>query len=411
MKLKNKILMGIIVFTIYSCSKNPTTNIIEGENITVNVSIPYFWFSGVKTIDYFSFYGREITTKVDNDILNDIDLEDNDTAQIRDLVENLKKNNFDKTVQMLIAQAKEMELDDFGYRLLLKEFVKEILPSKSKNFNQVIIWYGLRTNDLDAVLCTKDNKIFCYCDSERGVYFVRSGESICSHDYNHDLMYTLNIAETSYWNDDKNICPEGMSILDFDLFQDHKKNDFTFSNKIPKLGKVIFSKKRSFTYKGQKYHLKTSYNKFYVRYLNDIPMKNLSNYVFTREFSQEVKESFKSVPIWLANKTIDQQIDFLLTLVDESFPHSGGDKIEKYNYVEQSMKDSYVDCEDRAAMFCYLIKEFTRLKTSLVVNHNHAWSVVSQSNNLTRDHIIMCDPGLEIGKMIEPDKPYIILDP
>jgi hypothetical protein len=138
-------------------------------------------------------------------------------------------------------------------------------------------------------------------------------------------------------------------------------------------------------------------------------MRSIGSHLFKSDFSKEVKESFDSIPLWLKGKTEYQKIDFLLTLVDQAFPHSGGDKIEKENYVEQTMKDDFVDCEDRAAMFCYLVKEFTNFNTSLVVSTDHAWSVVSESNNF-HDKYIMCDPGMPLGKMLEPNKKYQILD-
>ncbi len=398
MKIKNKILIWIIFIILSSCSKFQKGGVDETGLDMVEVEVPYFG-----KLYTFDFYGREITIKINPSIVADLDLESNDTAQIRELVKNLKDKNFDKTVKMLIDQAKEMELDAFGYRLLLKKFVEEILEDKSKNFGEVIMWYGLRTNDLDAILSKKGKRIFCY-SSGWGYYFVRD-----KTDETNRGMMSLNIENTGYWNDNKNINPENQDLLlSFDLFPKSKHCDFIFSKKLPKLGKKIFSKKRSFVYKGRVYQLKTSYNKYFVQYLNSLPMRGLGREYFKIEFSKETTQSFDSIPMWINGKTNDEKFSFLLTLVDQAFPHSGGDKIEKWNYVEQTMKDDYVDCEDRAIMFCYLTERFTDSKAALVLNDGHAWGAVLNQKSYK---YTMCDPGLKLGQMLEPNKKFRIIDP
>jgi hypothetical protein len=76
-----------------------------------------------------------------------------------------------------------------------------------------------------------------------------------------------------------------------------------------------------------------------------------------------------SLVVWLKGKTYAEKLSFLLTLVQGAFPYKADRDYrshEKRNCVEQTLADEFVDCEDKAALFCYLVNKYLYAETVLL---------------------------------------------
>jgi len=412
MNLNKKILLWVLPFLLLSasCSKTNEEELVGDDLTTIRTEVP--WFGEAY---YFALYGRQVIVKIDEDLLainqNINPKSDSLYNNISDLISNFKNNKFDQTIKMLIDQSDSMKLDDFGYRLLLKKFAKEIFQDQSKNFREVILWYGLRSKNLDATIYTNQKKIACFFQSNDTFIVQKSNSRFL------EFYPFFKFKDLMYWNEtrlDSGVYAN-INELGSEFFPEKTKNDLKFENyEQPLLGKRIQKKRRSFNVDGRDYEIVLAYNRNLVKYLNDIPMRFVGNHLVELKLSDEAQQRLNDkIPGWLEGKTYPEKVDFLLKLVDGVFTYER-DPHEKFNFVEQSFYEDNEDCEDRGVLFCYLAKKFIGAEIILLygaVNDTVAHVCggikiqedypLEKGMNIFRHNghnYLLCDPGASPGE-------------
>lgn len=104
------------------------------------------------------------------------------------------------------------------------------------------------------------------------------------------------------------------------------------------------------------------YNSAHVAYLNDVPMTIFPIY-FASPISIEAQQVFNSKLNELKQQYNPVQfIDIILNFVQTSFDYKTDEQqfgYEKYFYPEEVIAYPYSDCEDRSAMFAWLVSTYT----------------------------------------------------
>ena len=107
------------------------------------------------------------------------------------------------------------------------------------------------------------------------------------------------------------------------------------------------------------------YNKSHIAYLNDVPMTVFPIYFenpISIEAQKVLQENFNEMK---EDYTPTQFIQMLLTFVQTGFDYKTDDEqfgYEKYFYPEEVIGYPYCDCEDRSAMFAWLVQKYTNAK-------------------------------------------------
>ena len=133
---------------------------------------------------------------------------------------------------------------------------------------------------------------------------------------------------------------------------------------------VQLTKKRSVT---------LPYNKAHMAYLNDVPMTVFPIYFVNPiaiEAQQVLQDNFNEMR---EQYTPTQFIQMLLHFVQTGFEYKTDDDqfgYEKYFYPEEVIGYPYCDCEDRSAMFAWLVQKYTNAKVIGLQYEGHVATAV-----------------------------------
>ncbi|MCR5036870.1 MAG: hypothetical protein K6A73_06060 [Bacteroidales bacterium] len=133
---------------------------------------------------------------------------------------------------------------------------------------------------------------------------------------------------------------------------------------------VQLTKKRSVT---------LPYNKAHMAYLNDVPMTVFPIYFVNPiaiEAQQVLQDNFSEMR---DQYTPTQFIQMLLHFVQTGFEYKTDDDqfgYEKYFYPEEVIGYPYCDCEDRSAMFAWLVQKYTNAKVIGLQYEGHVATAV-----------------------------------
>ncbi|MDO5341596.1 MAG: hypothetical protein Q4F69_03990 [Bacteroidia bacterium] len=146
------------------------------------------------------------------------------------------------------------------------------------------------------------------------------------------------------------------------------------------------------------------YNSSHIAYLNDVPMTVFPIY-FASPISIEAQNELRTNLTKIkAEKSPYEFIDMLLHFVQTAFEYKTDDDqfgYEKYFYPEEVIAYPYSDCEDRAALFSWLVTTYTNAKVIGLQYEGHVATAVCFGDDFKIDgdaftyggkRYYVCDP-------------------
>ena len=175
----------------------------------------------------------------------------------------------------------------------------------------------------------------------------------------------------------------------------HISNVYTYSGNYPKADKKISldlkepiyfpfeeeDKKIGF----KNFYIKASYNKNLVNFYKTYPQADYKVY-FNYSPQDTLKYSLiKGLKPYIEGKSEIEAINFLLHFVQKSFKYKVDQEqfgYEKVFFVDETINYPYSDCEDRAIMFAFLVKNLLHLDTVGVKFSDHMATAVNLKTNI-----------------------------
>ncbi len=128
--------------------------------------------------------------------------------------------------------------------------------------------------------------------------------------------------------------------------------------------------------------------------------------------SRSAKEAlYPSLKSRIAGKSATEAAGILLTYIQKEFPYREDEKVwnkERYFLAEETLCYDYSDCEDRAILYSWLVRDLLGLKTALVYYPGHLATAVRFGSSVDGDatfingeRYLICDPtyfGAGIGE-------------
>jgi hypothetical protein len=251
-------------------------------------------------------------------------------------------------LELLKSQVEEAKtlynLDGLGVVLLSDKIVKQITPSQ--NTQNLLRYCLLQKLDYDVQLTYTKSTITCFARLSQkpaaSVYIIYRNKRYTN--LNFDDMRTH---RTRYVYNDKDYKPYAQAI------------DYTGS--APNIHAKKTIKHLTWSFQGKLYHIKAVKNVSFNEYLNDLPQFSLGPDYVKMSHSEEFKATVLT-PLegYLAGMHSDmQKSNFLLKFVQSAFEYkTDGDQYgrEKYNFPEETVTNTFSDCEDRTLLLAYLYK-------------------------------------------------------
>lgn len=271
---------------------------------------------------------------------------------------------------------KELGLNEWGYFCLLRSLSENIFSDID---NRVLFnFYMLRNEGGFKVKVARgkdSNKLtlLAAIDNKKEVYsytFFRFNEGDASQ-LKYYSIYGGGNSNESIYTYDFNEQDKNLKQMELDFYRQLN------------MGKCDVKRVLNFEKINSKIEL--PYNSSHIAYLNDVPMTVFPIYfaspisieaqtIFNQKLN-EIKQQYSAV----------QFIDILLNFVQTAFDYKTDEQqfgYEKYFYPEEVIAYPYSDCEDRSALFAWLVTNYTDAKVVGLQYEGHLATAVCFGDNV-----------------------------
>jgi len=351
---------------------------------------------------YFEFYNDAFNLDIDSSILinNDRNLS---KQLIIDQYDQVNGGKYHTILDKLLAYKNTHQLNDWLYYQLIRKTAQAISP-KRDNYERYTFykWFFLGKSGYDARLTIADNRIIFYVYNDEDISDIpfvmfKDRKYMCLN--RHDYAYA----------DLNKIPPHEMISM-----PDAKA---AFSYKVTRMPDFkpedYYEKQVQFNYKHKTYHFNIKLNSDVGVIFANYPVVDFESY-FNIPLSKETYGSL--IPLLKKNVSGMKQkkgIDYLMRFTRYAFLYEDDDKVfgkERRLSPEETLFSEYSDCDDRAALFFYLVKEIYDLPMIAMLYPTHITMAV-QFDKPIGQHIVyqgktysICEPtpqkeNLNIGQL------------
>lgn len=335
----------------------------------------------------FVFYGTEGTVRFDMD--GKALLKGSAEKDVSGFWSDLSKDNYDNLLADCLNLKEELDLCDWAY-FKMTEKVSETIYGKS---NEMVVFHSwLLTQSGFRVRLGRDNGRL------------------------HLLLNTnVKLVETPYWTlDDGNYFLLDGSKID-------KMNIMGNSFSGTKALRMAFDSRNMFTPKetalrdlqSKRYpdlQVQITCNKNLLDFMSDCPatleekyeLTDWAKYTYTPLSESARSRLYPALKSQIQDKNEADAANIILNFVQTAFEYKTDPEIwgkERIFFPEETLFYPYCDCEDRAILFCRLVKDLMGLNAALVYYPGHLAAAVQFNTDIAGDYFVIdgrrfliCDP-------------------
>lgn len=318
----------------------------------------------------FGFFGFRLILDYDQSIKFDPPAVINPST-ISNIWEKLSGTNYSSLVDQLQKYKTDMNLNDYGYYLMVQQFAKTLYPD-SQNGEDLLVWNLLTRSGFKSRIAYADNKVSLLVPSK---YTLYSKNFMKSEGLNYYLMRDIGTNIYTYNKD----YADAANLIDFSI-----ESPLNLTHDVKQ-------KTYSFNYNNKPYSFNFYVNQNIIDFYKDYPQADLNVY-FDAPVSSETKESvidnFKPI---IEKMSEAQAIGFLLKFVQTSFQYKTDQQQfskEKFFFPEEVFYYPYSDCEDRSVLFAYLVKTLLNNKVIGIEYPGHVATAVNFSSAIEGDYVM-----------------------
>ncbi len=268
----------------------------------------------------------------------------------------LQESRFETVVQTLLSYKKQLQLDDWLFYQLIRKTAQQISPKADNYYRYTLYkWFLLVQSGYSATLKTGGEKLLFYVQCDENIYnipfYLENGKQyICLnyHDYGSNIDFNK-----------ERFTPVSLPATAVTA---------TFSYKITRLPYFnpgeYQEKQLQFSYHQHDYNFRVKLNPQIKTIFANYPVVDYASY-FNIPLSEGTYHSL--IPLLKKNirgMSVKHGVDYLMRFTRYAFLFETDAKIygnEKRLTPEQTLLFDQSDCEDRAALFFYLVKEIYNL--------------------------------------------------
>ncbi|WP_207535489.1 hypothetical protein [Desertivirga arenae] len=351
----------------------------------------------------FEFYEGTVNLRVPESAIIQTDSVPGDKA-VHKFYDQIKRTDYQALLSSLLNYKETHNLNDWLYYQLVRKTAQQIAPKKENYFRYTLYkWFLLTHSGYDARLAIANHKI---------IFYVRNAEDIM------DIPF-FTVAGNKY------MCLNYHDYGKFDFSKEvaipvkidvpGAKNEFSYKvTRMPEFKPEDYSEKDiKFSYKQKVYHFKVKVNPEVQNIFANYPVVDFATY-FNIPLSHETYGSL--IPVLkkaLEGKNQKKGIEYLMNFTRYAFLYQDDNQLfgkEKRFSPEQTLFSEYSDCDDRAALFFYLVKELYNLPMIALLYPTHITVAVAfdkpTANSIIYQgtHYSICEPtpqaaNLKIGQL------------
>jgi len=353
---------------------------------------------------HFDFYGDAIDLPFD--LATFVDFTDTLSDQaIQAFYDKVSDSHFDQVVKALVLYRQEYRLDDWLYYQLIRKTAQSISP-KANNYQRYTMykWFFLCKSGYDAILTIKSDRILFYVQSDELIYNIpyriKNGKQyVCLnyHDYG-SIDFTNNT-----FDEVRISVPEATNAFSYKV------------TRLPNFNPQDYQEKDiQFTYNENEYHFKVKVNQQVKTIFANYPVVDYGTYFNIPLSAATYGSLIPSLKEKIKRLSVKEGVDYLMHFTRYAFLFKPDEEVfgqEKRLSPEQTLLYENSDCEDRAGLFFYLVKEIYDLPMIVVEYPKHVTIAIKfnkpYGNTITYNGIkySICEPSsqredLRIGEML-----------
>lgn len=353
----------------------------------------------------FDFFGEPVCLKADKSLIINLNSTHSREA-ITSFAGQLNNAASGSLVNGLLGLREKLKLDDWLYYQLIRRTAQSISPKSADYYRYTLYkWFLLTRSGYDATIRLGADKMLFYVRTDENIYEIpfykkNDRQYVCLnyHDYGNHIDFSVEKFE--------------------ELLLPEPGEDRSFSYKITRLPEFRESayqdKQIEFNYYQTDYKFTIKLNPEVKTLFANYPVVDYASY-FNIPLSHETYSSL--IPLLKKNvyeMTVKSGVDYLMRFTRYAFmfkPDAENFGGEKRLSPEQTLLYPESDCEDRAALFFYLVKEIYNLPMIVLAYPKHVTIAVKFDKPVGKSVLYhgekysVCEPtpqktDLGIGKLL-----------
>lgn len=317
------------------------------------------------------FYGRSFSIPYDA-ALAQCNLSAVTQEAIASFWEKASATNYTPAVEKLLQAKADLNINDYGYFLLVQQFAQSVYPG-NVNTARLITWFMLVRSGYGVRVAFQNSEIALLIPSLQQIYLVNY---LTLNGINYYIFPKLQ--GTNYATYDKDFNAAG------------RKMDFNISSPVNFGGRKT-EKILSFEFDGKPYNVNMVYDPDLIDFYKDYPLVDINVYL-NAAVSVQAKESLAAALKQLTAEMDElKAVNFLLHFVQTAFAYKTDPEQfgrEKPFFAEEVFYYPFCDCEDRAVLFSYLVREILGLQVVGLEYPEHMASAVEFTSAQTGDYLV-----------------------
>ena len=353
----------------------PTAPVLMDNLVALFDGLPLQSYSFI----YFSneiplMYPTMVKSKLVPSTFRNAYIDNEKIAEFWEVVSSIDHTNFLNYTTQLKTQ---MELNDWGYILLINRISKQIFGAQNNNLVRMLNWFLLTKAGYQNKVGYDKNGVYNLFMVSNNIfdtkYYILDGNKFFPINFNNEYQTPSSIF--TY----QGIHQAQIKKLDLAIYQYPK-----FANSTN-----IFTKYLEFEYQNENYSFPISVNKDVAAYFEYYPQTDLPIFFNASLSSSTYRQMTSALMPVLETMTELEAVNFLLRLVQTSFEYkTDQDQFdrEKYMMPDEIFFYQYSDCDDRSIFFATLVRDMLGLEVVGLRYSRHVAVAVHFTNIVEGDY-------------------------
>lgn len=352
---------------------------------------------GAHTIT-FNFYSTVLELKTDSSIYVELP-KDLKEQHISAFYEQLTCSNYQPLINQLNNYKKQYNLNDWFYYQLVRKASEAISP-KAKHYEQYTLykWFLMGKSGYDVKLSANSNQLLFYIKSNENIYdipyFTQNGNQYVCLNY-HDFG-SIDFKKNPAFEVNVKI-PEGEQAFTYKVTQ------------IPDFSPEAYTEKSlQFEYKQQLYTFQVKVNPQVQNIFQNYPVVDFDTYFNIPVSGTTYSSLIPLLKQQLQHLSEKEGVDYLMHFSRYAFGFETDQEQfgkEKRLSPEQTLLYSKSDCDDRASLFFYLVKEIYNRPMIVLLYPTHVTIAVQFESSAGKPIVYngkkyyICEPTPQAGDL------------
>lgn len=329
------------------------------------IAILMFSFIEVKAQRYaFDFYESTFNFSTDETVNINFD-GDLSESSVHSFYKKMNESNYQNLISALLNYKEKYKLNDWLYYQLIRKTAQQLSP-KAVNYHRYTLykWFLMCKSGFDAKIAIGNNQLVFYIKNEEDIsdipfFMIDDKKYMCLNYHDYGKLFQK---EATY-------IPVSIAI-------EGATNAFSYKvTGMPNFKPENYHEKQiAFNYKHKAYHFNVKVTNEVSTIFANYPVVDFASY-FNIPLSRETYQSL--IPALKENvkkMSAKKGVDYLMRFTRYAFLYEDDEKSngkEKRFSPEQTLLNDQSDCDDRAALFFYLVKEIYNLPMIAMLYPTH----------------------------------------